>query len=97
MVANPRKKTSLSRIRPLNQPALVQVQEGEGEREMPSAVVLRDREVRVTSVLDMWEIEDEWWRDVPVARMYYRVALEDGKSITVFRNLVDGLWYQQRP
>ena len=94
MVANPRKKTSPSRIRPLNRPAPVQVRED--EREMPTAVVLRHAEVTVTSVLDVWEIVDEWWRATPVSRRYYRAALDGGNSVTLFRDLVSGAWYEQR-
>ena len=95
MVANPRKKTGLSRIRPLNQPALIQVQED--ERGMPRAVVLRHREVGVTSVQDMWEIVDEWWRTSSITRRYYLVVLDDNKSMTLFRDRLSDLWYEQRP
>ena len=94
MVANPRKKTGPSRIRPLNRPAPVQVRED--ERQMPSRVVLRNREGTVTSVLDVWEIVDEWWRASPVSRRYYHAAIEGGESITLFRDLASGAWYEQQ-
>jgi hypothetical protein len=40
-------------------------------------------------------VDEEWWRDRPVKKMYYKVTVEIAGSITVFRDLVDGLWYQQ--
>ena len=94
MVSNPRKKTGLSRIRPLKQPALVQVKDD--EYGMPITVVMRRLEVRVISILDMWEIVDEWWKVSPIARRYYRATLEGGKNITVFRDLISGAWYEQQ-
>ena len=94
MVANPRKKTGLSRIRPLNQPALIQVQED--EHCVPSTVVQGEQEFRVSSIQDGWDVADEWWRASPVVRRYYRMTLEGGKTITVFRDLINGTWYEQQ-
>ena len=62
---------------------------------MPDKVILRGREFGVTSILDMWEIVDEWWRAEIVSRRYYRVIIEDGKHLSVFRDLVSGVWYGQ--
>ena len=45
---------------------------------------------------DAWEIVDEWWRASPIARRYYKVALEDGSAITLFRDLLSDRWYEQR-
>ena len=63
---------------------------------MPSTVVLRRRKVRVTSVQDMWEIVDEWWRVNPISRRYYRATTEGDKNITIFHDLVSGAWYKQQ-
>ena len=68
----------------------------EDERRMPVAITLRRRRLRVTSIADEWEITDEWWRPEPIARRYYRVATEDGTTVTIFRDMVTGAWYQQR-
>ena len=93
MVKNPRKKTSLSRIRPLNRPELVQVEESEHG---PGMIVLQGQRAKVTSIEDVWEIVDEWWRADPIARRYYQVAVEGGTTMTVFRDLSSGAWYKQR-
>ena len=94
MVKNPRKKACPGPIRALNQPEPVQVEEN--GRRRPVAVTLGRREGRVTSIEDVWEIEDEWWRQRPISRRYYRVLLKDGSGMTLFRDLLNSLWYEQK-
>ena len=50
----------------------------------------------IREVLDTWRIEDEWWRKMPISRLYYRVVLEDGTMVGLFKDLVSGDWYSQR-
>ncbi|MDP7578938.1 MAG: hypothetical protein QGF12_05300 [SAR202 cluster bacterium] len=59
-------------------------------------IVSHDQEARVISIDDVWEIVDEWWRDVPISRRYYQVVVEGGTMITVFRDLINEIWYKQR-
>ncbi len=40
-------------------------------------------------------MDDEWWRD-EISRLYYRLVLADGTTITVFEDLIAGGWYIQR-
>ena len=94
MVKTAGKKTGPGPVRALNLPTLVDVEEDEGQR--PVSVALRGRRLEVTSIEDVWEIVDEWWRTTPVARRYYSVVLEDGSGLTVFRDLLSGLWHEQR-
>ena len=49
----------------------------------------------VVRVEDRWRIDDEWWRERAVARLYYRVLLPDGALLTLYHDLVDGRWYEQ--
>jgi hypothetical protein len=49
----------------------------------------------VESVLETWRIDDEWWRERPVSRLYYRLLLEDGRTLDVYRALGSGRWYRQ--
>ena len=93
MVKNTRETPGAGPIRPLNLPAPVPVEENESHT--PVAVTLRRRRLRVTTVEDMWEIAEEWWRARPTARTYYRVTLEDGRCLTIFRDLVGSDWFQQ--
>ena len=94
MVKNSGKKAGPGPIRALNIPGLVEVEED--HRRRPISITLESRRLKVASIEDMWEIVDEWWREKPVARRYYRLVLEDGPAVTLFHDLADGLWYEQR-
>jgi hypothetical protein len=62
---------------------------------MPAAIKIKGRWRRVVSIDEVWSIDEEWWREKPIVRMYYRVILEDDRPITVFRDMLDGVWYRQ--
>ena len=47
-------------------------------------------------IQDIWRIDDEWWRMNPISRMYFDCILIDGRHITVFKDLINGGWFQQR-
>lgn len=94
MVSHPGAPASPGTLRPLNAPEPVAVTEGPGG--VPLSLSLGGRKWRVTSIQDCWEIEDEWWREVPVARSYYEVLLEDGRPVTLFRDKAGGRWFRQR-
>ncbi len=94
MVQNSRATPGPGTLRPLNLPVPVAVEED--TRQRPLAHSLRGRKLKVASIDDLWEVEDEWWREKPIYRMYYQVATEDGRHITVFRDLADGGWYRQK-
>ena len=91
-------------IRPLDAPQPVQV-EVDGN-DMPAAIAAVKgsnarasrsyKRRRVLEVLDVWRIDDEWWRKQPVSRIYYRVALEDGTATGLFKDLISGQWSRQR-
>ena len=94
MVQNPRETASPGPLRPVNLPAPITVEEDAHRR--PLALTLRGRRLKVASMDDLWEIDEEWWRETPVARMYYQVTTEDGRPFTLFQDLISGEWYQQR-
>ena len=94
MVENTGKKTGLGRIRPLNKPELVQVEETREHR--PTAIISRGRRFSVILIQDMWEIVDEWWRPNSIARRYYQVGIDNGTVIVIFRDLFNGTWYKQQ-
>lgn len=94
MVAHTRTPARPHRLRPLREPRPVGVEaDGEGR---PVAVVLRGERLRVAEVQDVWRIDDEWWRERPVSRLYFSLLLEDGRVATVYRDLVNGWWFQQK-
>ena len=61
----------------------------------PISLRLHGRWFEVESVEDIWRIDDEWWREEAVSRMYYRCAVDGGMSVTVFHDLINGKWYRQ--
>ena len=60
----------------------------------PSAIILKGRRHRVREILNMWRIDEEWWRR-PISRLYFLMELENSARITVFQDLGDGQWYRQ--
>jgi hypothetical protein len=80
-------------FRPLNPPIPVEVREN--AKLWPLAVRLKGSWLKVVSIDDLCNIDEEWWRERPVVRMYYRVSTEDGRQITIFRDMLDGAWYRQ--
>lgn len=61
----------------------------------PLAVKVDQKWRRVLSTNDLNNLNEEWWRERPIKRMYYKVTVEGAGSVTVFRDEVDGQWYRQ--
>ena len=82
------------RLRPLGQPQPVDVRTDEhGE---PCHVRLRGKPARrVDAVHERWRIDDEWWRE-PISREYRSIVLDDGRHMTLYHDLLAGLWFAQR-
>ena len=80
-------------LTPLNAPRPLEVTtDADGA---PHDVTWDGRRVAVESVLDSWRIDDEWWRE-EISRRYYHLLLADGRTLTVFADLIAGGWYAQR-
>ena len=73
-------------------PMPIQVQEDEDMR--PMAVVVDGKSLAVESIDDRSEDEEACWADNPVVKMNYRVTLQDGQQLTIFRNMMHGGWYR---
>ena len=83
-------------LRPLNAPSPLQVQADDQGR-----IVSIWRQGRLTprtiaAIQDHWRIDDEWWREHPVSRIYYELLLDDGTLLTVYHDLLTDLWFEQR-
>ena len=76
--------------RRLTQPRPADVRVGEGG----APLALGER--AVDSVREEWMVEDRWWTGRPLRRRYFELVLEDGRNAVVFRDLVDGGWFEQR-
>ena len=62
----------------------------------PAALLRNGQRLVVSEVLDHYRTDDRWWTAEPVSRSYYELLLEDGRAVTVFRDLIRGDWYEQR-
>ena len=82
------------RLRPLGRPREVHVRtDAQGE---PEYVRLPGKTARkVEAIRERWRLDDEWWRQ-PISREYRSVVLDDGRVVTLYHDLLDGLWYAQR-
>jgi hypothetical protein len=79
-------------LRLLNQPkpaAIEATPEGE-----PKSVVVHGRFQPVLAILDSWRIDDEWWRE-EIARRYFAIELQNGRTLTIYHDLVGGGWFMQ--
>jgi len=86
-------KAAAELVQPLNCPRRIAVDSGDDG--VPSAVHFSGPRIAVESVVETWRIDDEWWREKPVSRTYWRVVLEDGRVVDVYRDLAGGKWFRQ--
>jgi hypothetical protein len=96
LVSSPVVASQRAQLRPLNAPMPLRVELDEFGR-----VVSIWRQGRLTprtiaAIQDRWRIDDEWWREHPVARMYYEVVLDDGTLLTMYQDLIADAWFEQR-
>ena len=63
---------------------------------MPTAVRQRTGWRRVDSVAEVWRVDDGWWRSSRVRRTYFRLALQGGDVVTLYRDDDQGTWWWQR-
>ena len=87
------KQTRSSAVTPRPQgPMPTKVQEDDDQR--PVTVTIYGEPVAVELIVEQWEDEEFWWRDNPVVRISYRVTLEGGQELTLFKNMLTGGWYR---
>ena len=55
----------------------------------------RGSESRVESVEEVWRVAEAWWREASQRRTYYRVILEGGRPLTLFRDDDHSAWFEQ--
>ena len=86
-------ESASAKTHPLHTPRRIPVEAGDSGG--PLAVCLSGRRLAVEAVLERWRIDDEWWRDRPISRLYYRLLLEDGRTVDVYHALRTGRWFRQ--
>lgn len=82
------------KLRALAKPVAVTVRTD--EHGTPTHVRLPGKTARrVEAVRERWRIDDEWWR-AQISREYLAVVLDDGRVLTLYRDLSDDRWYVQK-
>ena len=94
MVKDSGTQTSSRALRALSMPRAIPVNVDEDK--LPRYVRGNGRRILVEAIVDLWRIEDEWWREHPISRSYYDVRLSDGRSLTIFQDELTQKWYTQR-
>ena len=92
MVENAGKALRTGALKPLNLPGRLAVVEKNG---LPAAIEGKGRRT-VDCILDNWRLDDEWWRDKPLSRLYFEIVTTDGCRLVIFKDLASGDWYRQR-
>ena len=92
---------SAARVRRLNEPVPAAVRLGADGR--PCAVAWRAgvgcdarRFEPVECVLDTWYVDDAWWSERPVRRLYHEVQLRTGTRLVLAWDIDAGRWSAQR-
>lgn len=89
MVKDSRAPQGAHRIVPVNVPTPISV-----ECDQTGAPITAS-ERAITGIQSIWRVDDEWWRDRPISRLYYSLLMEDGRLMTVFQDLPSKEWYAQ--
>ena len=74
-------------------PMPIRVQESDDDSR-PEVVTFEGQAVAVESIDERVEEDSEWWENEPVFKMHYRITLEDGRELAIFRNNKTGSWYR---
>ena len=93
MVSHTGEETNFGASRPLNAPKSVKVIAG--SKYDPCKIQVNNILISVKTIQDRWRIDDEWWREKQISRMYYRCILENHHVLIVFQDLIMKKWYIQ--
>ena len=92
MVQDTGKTLRADTYRSLNLPEPVEVTED--SMGFPLGIKMPRRQ-SVSIIEGRWRIDDEWWRQEPVLRLYFSVRLASGHSLVLYKDLIDNCWYRQ--
>jgi hypothetical protein len=92
MVTNSGTPARPDQLRSLNPPRQLTVTEHHG---MPAELIERNRRHKIVRIQDVWNIDDEWWRE-PIIRRYFQVVIDTGAIRTIYQDLVQNTWHEQR-
>ncbi len=96
MVSNPRASLGARALRPLSVPTSLWVRAGDAGQPLAVRKGRWPQPRAVVRIQDCWRVDDEWWRDRPISRLYYTVALDGDILLTLYHDLLAGAWFEQR-
>ena len=96
MVSRSRASLGAHTLRALNVPTRVIVDVDGGGQPVAVRRAEWPRPRAVARVQDCWRIDDEWWRERPISRLYYALLLDDDLLVTVYHDLITECWFEQR-
>jgi hypothetical protein len=82
----------VSSVRPSARPSVRPEDEDEHSEPTDGGLV----EKAVESIIEIWRVDDEWWRE-PLSRRYVEVILRGGKHAVLYEDMNTGDWFMQRP
>ena len=50
----------------------------------------------ITAINDLWQVDDEWWRERPISRRYYQITTQQERRLTIFKDQLHAQWYWQK-
>lgn len=70
-------------LRYLTEPQPIEVETDDAD--VPIAVTINARRHPVDCIREEWLIQDQWWTEEPMARLYRSLTLKSGRCLEVFR------------
>ncbi len=94
MVSHPGGEAGPRRVRRLKEPRPLQVHADDDG--LPTHIMSSSPAAPIRLLRRPWRIDQLWWRPgEAVSRRYFRVAPEDGPPLTLYQDLLTGLWFRQ--
>ena len=63
-------------------------------QQQPSTSKLVDQ--KIIAINDLWQVNDEWWREHPISRLYDQITTQSDRRLTIFQDGMNGNWYWQK-
>jgi hypothetical protein len=92
MTATTKRKPGTS-TRLLSLPTPVELIENDGHGS--TWLKLAEAWVKVTAIKNLWEMDGYGGQEQPVVRMHFRVTTQEGRTLLLFQDLLEGQWYRE--
>lgn len=82
-------------LKPLNAPRPLEVTTDARGRPKAVRKLGWDKPRAITHIQDVWKIDDEWWRERPISRLYFTVVVTGDHLLTICHDLIGKTWFEQ--